>query len=254
MPGYDFWSRLKVNLQYVSDWEERDEIKEMLIKSVRACNKSIINDDKYQQEVITKVSDWAKNFISNLDFEKKVDPVRKAEYINNNTEIKKLDENDKQRVVALLNLYEALSFSSQQKYGFEDTVFMVVDGKRIILTRNGIDDVDAEMKKIRSIKKYQEGEELEKNEEAEKSDNDNYDAEETNKEGELSQEEEISRNIAENERAEENEEEAVEYMPDSGEKLLILKSMLSEYDSDSLEARALQEEINRLKKINVKQK
>ncbi|MFP4514405.1 MAG: hypothetical protein ACLFNO_00125 [Parcubacteria group bacterium] len=228
MPGYDFWSRLKVNLQYISDWQERDEVKEMLIKSVRACNKSIINDDKYQEEVITKISDWVKNFISNLDFEKRVDPVRKAEYINNNSEIKKLSAEDKQRVVALLNLYEALSISSQQKYGFEETVFMVVDGKRIILSRNGIDDVDAEMKKIRSIKNYQEIEEKEK------SDKDN-DMEENKKE-----------NL--------NPDDLVEYMPDSGEKLLILKSMLSEYEPDSLEARALQEEINRLKKINVKQR
>jgi hypothetical protein len=225
MPGYDFWSKLKVNLQYISDWEERDEIKKKLVKSVRACNKSIIDDNKYQGQVITKISDWIKNFISNLNFDKRVDPVKKAEYINNNNELKKLKVEDKQKVVALLNLYESLSVSSQQKYGFEDTVFMVVDGKRIILTRNGIDDVDAEIKKIRNVKDYQEDKENEVN----KKDEDIVELDESS-----------------------DEEE--DYTPDSGEKLLILKSMLSEYEPDSLEAKALQEEINRLKKINVKQK
>jgi hypothetical protein len=151
MPGYDFWSKLKVNLQYISDWEERDEVKQMLVKSVRACSKNIIDDAKYQKQVITKISDWIKSFISHLDFESKVDPVNKAEYINNNSEIKKLKAEDKQKVIALLNLYEALSVSSQQKYGLEDTVFMVVDGKRIILTKNGFDDFDTEIRKIRNI-------------------------------------------------------------------------------------------------------
>jgi predicted house-cleaning noncanonical NTP pyrophosphatase (MazG superfamily) len=230
MPGYDFWSKLKVNLQYINDWEERDEIKKILVKSVRACNKSIIDDSKYQEQVLTKISDWIKSFISHLDFEEKVDPVKKAEYINNNREIKKLKIEDKQRAVALLNLYEALSVSSQQKYGFEDTVFMVVDGKRIILTRNGIDDVDAEMKKIRNIKAYQEN----------TNDEDNDD---------------VIRDINEFDGSNEEEDlELEDYTPDAGEKLLILKGMLSEYEPDSLEAKALQEEINRLNKINVKQR
>ncbi|MCF7795308.1 hypothetical protein K9M50_03045 [Patescibacteria group bacterium] len=232
MPGYDFWSRLKVNLQYVSNWEERDEIKEMLIKSVRNCNKSVINDSKYQGQVITKISDWVKNFISHLDFEKKVDPVKKAEYINNNDEIKKLKAEDKQRVVALLNLYEALSVSSQQKYGFEETVFMVVDGKRIILTRNGIDDVDAAMKKIQKIKNYQEDEEGTDNNE----------------------DEQLIKDYENNESERDNNEVLRDYNSDSQEKLHILKNMLSNYDANSLEAKALQEEINRLEKINVKQR
>lgn len=229
MPGYDFWSKLKVNLQYISDWKERDEVKEMLVKSVRACSKSIIEDNKYQDQVITKISDWTKNFISNLDFEKKVDPVKKAEYINNNSEIKKLKVDDKQRVLALLNLYEALSVSSQQKYGFEDTVFMVVDGKRIILTRSGVDDVDAAMKKIANIKGYQEDENNGSND----------------KDAKVNEFNEGDKGAS---------EDLADYRPDSREKLLILKSMLSEYNSDSLEAKALQEEINRLKIINVNQK
>ena len=225
MPGYDFWTKLKVNLQYISDWQERDEIKEMLVKSIRACNKSIIDDNKYQDRVITKISDWVKNFISHLDFDEKVDLVKKAEYINNNSEIKKLKVEDKQKVIALLKLYEALSVSSQQKYGFEDTVFMVVDGKRIILTKNGIDDVDAEMKKIRNIKDYQEDKEEDKEEDK----------------GDVNS-------------GEDGDNDLGDYSPDTGEKLLVLKSMLSEYDPDSLEAKALQEEINRLNYINVKQK
>jgi predicted house-cleaning noncanonical NTP pyrophosphatase (MazG superfamily) len=216
MPGFDLWSKLKVNLQYISDWEERDEIKKMLVKSVRACAKSIIDDNKYQDQVVTKISDWIKSFISHLDFEKKVDLVKKAEYINNNSEIKKLKAEDKQKVVALLNLYEALSLSSQQKNGFEDSVFMVVDGKRIMLTRNGIDDVDAVMKKIKNIGGHQKNQDKEDNKE------DNKDL--------------------------------ADYITDPEDKLFILKGMLSEYESDSLEAKALQEEINRLKKINLNQK
>ena len=235
MPGYDFWSKLKVNLQYISNWEERDEIKAMLVKSVRACNKSIIDEDKYQEQVITKISDWIKNFISNLNFDSKVDPVKKAEYINNNSEIKKLDERDKQKVVALLSLYEALSLSSQERYGFEETVFMVVDGKRLILTRNGIDDVDSEMKKIQRIKNYTDDSNSEDLDSDLSGLDDNHDSVNNLEDDNLDKEEN-------------------NYLADTQEKLLVLKGMLSEYDPNSLEAKALQEEINRLNKINVQQK
>ncbi|HKK54478.1 MAG TPA: hypothetical protein VJ926_03085 [Patescibacteria group bacterium] len=238
MPGYDFWSKLKVNLQYIFDWSERDEIKEMLVKNIRDCNRKIINEDDYNVQVITKVSNWIKDFISNIDFEGNMNPVKKAEYINNNKNIKFLKTEDKQKVTALLNLYEALNLSSQAKNGFEETVFMVVDGKKIILNRNGIDDVDINLKKIKNVKAYQNEQEDEQFK-----DEDRSIEESNNEEGSN----ESIKDVSEGEDSDNN------YSSDVQEKILVLKGMLSEYDQDSLEAKALQEEIDRLDKINVKQ-
>lgn len=208
LPEYNFWSKLKNNLLYLENIEERDEKKEKLKEALFKCSNKIVNSKEYNVEVIEKVSHWMKNFVSNFGPDK-IDKVKKTEYLNNNKEIKKLNSRDREKIFALLNFYEILLFSSFEQEGMEETVFVMQDGKKYMLDRRGLEDLSGIERKLGSSI--------------------------------------ASENDGEEEYEENEEDDVVLDSTNMSESIKELQKKALEYNINSLEFKVLQEEINNLR-------
>jgi hypothetical protein len=156
LPSYNFWNKLKNNLIYIGDIEERDKVKDNLRKALSHCSDKIVNSSDYKYDVIKKVSDWVKDFVVNFGPDKEIDKVKKAEYLNNSSNLKKINNQDKEKVVALLNFYEILGLSSASPLGMEETAVFSIDNKPYILSRRGLEDLSHLISKIEKVKMPQE--------------------------------------------------------------------------------------------------
>lgn len=208
LPEYNFWNKLKNNLIYISDIEERDKIKDRLRKALSRCNDRIINSSEYKGDVIEKVSDWIKDFVVNFGPDKEIDKVKKAEYLNNGTNLKKINRQDREKIIALLNFYEVLGLSSASPLGMEETAVFSIDGKSHILSRRGLEDLSYLISKIEKIK--------------------------------IPQESSLS-NI------DKDTDHQVKSSEGKKAKIKELQKLSLDYDLNSLEFKALQEEINNLR-------
>ncbi|MCF7820232.1 MAG: hypothetical protein K9M44_02040 [Candidatus Pacebacteria bacterium] len=216
LPEYNFWNKLKNNLIYITDIKERDKVKKELRKTLSRCKDKIIMGGKYNTEVLEKVSDWVKDFVVNFGPDDEIDKVKKAEYLNNSSNLKKLKDEDRSKVVALLNFYEVLGLSSDSPLGMEETAIFSMDNKPYLLSRRGLEDIEHIMHKIEKVKM------------SEKS---SLDANNLNKDYQVGE-----------------DEDEFESPQEIEEKIKALQKVASNYDLNTLEFKALQEEIAHLKK------
>ncbi len=141
IPYFNVWDKIEIKLVSISDLDERDEFKSKLKSALEKSDNILLDSKKYNQTNLpVKVSDWIKDFIVSLGLDE-FDKVKKAEYISNGRFIKMLNQEDREKVKLLLDLYEKLKTSSRQKNGYENSVVMNLDGKLIIFNRGDVDEV-----------------------------------------------------------------------------------------------------------------
>lgn len=214
MPEYDLWSHLKRNLIFISFLDVRAEVKSRFKKAVEKCNNRIIDKSKYNDLVPEKISEWIKEFIINVEDDGKLNNMKKANYLNNDKKYNVLDKQDKQKVLSLLNLYEALSQPSTEREGMEETPLMASeDGEVFILHDQGVDTLKPYLKKILNFQASRKGQE-------------SFIEQDTKKTADQG------------------------FINERQEKIKVLEKMLADYNENSLEAKALREEIKRLKVTN----
>lgn len=140
IPNFNLWGKLETELVYISDLDERDKIKKQFKEALEKCENTLTSGYS-EPNMPRKVNEWIKNFIANLGLDK-FDTVKKVEYISNGQFIKNLKEEDKKKVLVLMDIYEKLSLSSRTKEGYENSVLMDIDGKKVIYNRGTIEEVN----------------------------------------------------------------------------------------------------------------
>lgn len=150
---FNVWDKFKVNLITMTDWLERDKIKEELKKALLECDRIIINKNKYpNKNILLSVADWLKDYNSNLGL-KDIDKLKRAQYLINGENIKNLDDKDRNKVRILFNFYEKIKIPSSSFRGNEDDVPMIINGQPIIFTEGEAEEISQDiLNVIRSIK------------------------------------------------------------------------------------------------------
>ncbi len=218
MPGYDLWSHVKRNLIFISFLEERNIAKNKLRKAVVNCDSKIINSNKYKIKVPEKVLDWIKEFVVNIEDDGKIINIKKAKYLNNNDKINALEEGDKRKVISLLQFYSILGISTMEREGMEESPIIVSeDGTVFIMDKDGEELLAPYVKKIKNFR-------------ASREDN--------------------RKKYTDPTVEDEKWEKEMDVLTNRQEKISILENILEGYPEGSLEAKALTEEVNRLKNNN----
>lgn len=141
MKHFDLWQKLETELVSIRDLNDRDAFKAAMREALEKCENVLISRQRYvEQEMPRKVSEWIKNFVSNLGLDK-IDKVKKMEYLTNSRFIKMLDIEDRDRVKTLLDIYEKLRLSSRDPEGYENSVVMNMDGKEIVFNRGEVEEI-----------------------------------------------------------------------------------------------------------------
>jgi len=154
MKDFDLWEKINVQLVAMRNLDARDVFKSKLQDALEKSDNLLISRQKYTgvTGLPNKISEWVKDFIANLGSDT-FDTLKKMEYISNSKYIKVLSEDDKNKVVALLGIYEKLRISSRTPRGYENTVVISIDGKNFIFDHGEISEVTKEtLKQIQDIK------------------------------------------------------------------------------------------------------
>jgi|GEM_PF-2350074 len=208
IPDYDLWEKVKILLMNIYDFNKRNELKNKFKQILIDCRRPITINQYPEDDFPRNVSDWIKDFVSNFGPDK-IDVVKKHEYLLNGKFIKILKIEDRERVRGLLDFYEKLVLSSNEREGMENSVPMDIDGQFFILNEGEIENLNNYSKIINNIKVS--------------------DLTTINKETSILK---ISNN---KERSSELDQ---------------LQKTLANYQPNSLEYKAIQQEIERLKKSN----
>ncbi len=151
---YDLWNKTKLKLLTIPQLDERSKIKKRLKKILLECNRVIINKDKYEKfkNFPLSVAEWLKDYNANLGIGE-VDSLKRIKYLTDSENIKKLDKEDKDKLIILFNLYENLKFPSDTPRGYEEDIPMVINGKYFIFTNGQAEEIKPKViDLIKSIK------------------------------------------------------------------------------------------------------
>ena len=116
-----------INLIIVSD---RDELKKELKKAledneeVLTAKKLVVNDNILSPTV----GNWLKDYIINVG-NHSADKVKQSQYLTVSNNIKKIEQNEKNKIKNLIELYEYLKLSSSDPLGHEESYQTEIDGK-----------------------------------------------------------------------------------------------------------------------------
>jgi len=150
---YNFWDKLKINLISLPGWQDRDKAKEELKKTLLECNRAIINKNKYQNiNLPSTVSGWLKDYNANLGLGA-VDKLARAQYFVNGENIKILNNEDREKIKILFEIYEKIKAPSSTSAGNEDDVVMIVNRQPIVFTEGNVEGISQDVFNIiKSIK------------------------------------------------------------------------------------------------------
>lgn len=208
---YDLWRKFEASLLGFLYLEERDDVKLNVVKALEKNGQKITNNK------ITVGKESQRPTVSNWikDYSTnlgvdKIDDIKRIEYLTNGTNIKKLSPEEVERIKALFGFYEKLKISSQTMEGFEETIPMTQAGRPGSLYRGVFTPYPSSV--VKNIEKeVKPVEEVQKIEE-----------------------------VKQEQKSEDVEEDEID----------VLMRDLSKYPVDSLEFKALQEEIKNLEKKN----
>lgn len=145
-----FWEKLETEIISIDDLDERDAFKKKMYEALEKCDSNLISRQKYDnQEIPRRVGEWTKSFVANLGLDE-FDKLKKMEYLSHNQFVQMLDVEDKNKVKELLDIYEKLRISSKTPEGYENSVVMNMDGKEIVFNHGRVEEVSG-IEKIRAI-------------------------------------------------------------------------------------------------------
>lgn len=148
IPGFDLWSKLEVQLISMNV-HARDGFKGKMRQALEQSDSLLFSRQQYDDpEMPVKVSDWIKDIVSNLGLDQ-FDKLKKVEYLSNSRFVRQLQQEDKEKVRNLLDIYENLKISSMTPQGYENSVVMNIDGKVVVFNRGEAEEVN--VSKIKDI-------------------------------------------------------------------------------------------------------
>lgn len=153
LPDFDFnrlWQKLRLVLLANLIFADRDvfkgRLKQALLNNQEqlTSNKLITNN----QEKSSTVGNWIFDYNSNLGTGV-ADNLKKTQYFTNGINIKKLNQEEKNKVKFLFDIYEKLKLSSQTLEGLEEEIPIDDPGREGII-KNGVFEPYKELEKIKS--------------------------------------------------------------------------------------------------------
>ncbi len=146
---YNLWEKIKLKLLVTPSLEDRDEVKEGIKNVLLKNNQMLLSSAKY-----SNIKDMPLSLADWLnDYNSslgigKVDNLKRVEYFTNNVKLNRLEKKDREKVKDLLDLYEKTKYSSKEVQGMEDDVPMVLNGKFTMFSDGEATTVDEELKNM----------------------------------------------------------------------------------------------------------
>lgn len=141
LPNYNLFDKFQKKLINIIVVNSRDifknEVKDALIKSSEKIASSMD---------IKTIGEWLRDYITKVGLEK-IDNLAKIQYLTNLRSNKNLSEIDRQRLNLLFNFYERLQLLSATPQGFEEETPMKIDSKLFIFNHGKLEPV-RELKNI----------------------------------------------------------------------------------------------------------
>ena len=209
---YNIVNKLKKKLLYIIVYEDRDKFKENLYRMLLENNLVITRETEKKT-----IQDWLKDYNSNLGLGV-ADKLKKTQYLIDLKRTKNLNEIDYERLKMLFGLYEFLKVSSLSSDGFDEEILIEDDNGLKIFSRGVFEPLGGGSVKAREISGPPKTQEEKKIEELEER---------------LPQEEGVGRM-------------AIEEGISDTQKIDELKIMANRYKDNSLQKRAIEEEIRKL--------
>jgi len=120
MKYFNLWEKLRSFLLGVGILEDRDRIK-LGIKNILNRNKALLTSKKLRNNLSPTVENWIKIYISNVG-NGLTNSVKLIQFYLKNEDYKNLSEEEKRRVINYFKFYERLKYSSSSVEGIEITV------------------------------------------------------------------------------------------------------------------------------------
>lgn len=123
IPGFNIWNKLKIILLANPVYEERDNFKKNITRALLSNREKLTSKNLSinKQEQAPTVGNWISEYNFTLGTGR-VDEVKRTQYLINSENVKKLNENEKQKLKILFNLYEKLKLSSLTLEGLEEEI------------------------------------------------------------------------------------------------------------------------------------
>lgn len=137
-PDYDFNRKIKYKISSIDSLEGRDEFKEKL-RQVILNNKTILGHGKILVSGIEQeptVAAWIKDYYVKVGLEP-VDALKLSEYIVGNTNTKSLTADDREKLKVLLNIFENIKVSSLESPVFEESFVAILPNNELALISGG---------------------------------------------------------------------------------------------------------------------
>ncbi|MCX6796403.1 MAG: hypothetical protein NTW06_02800 [Candidatus Falkowbacteria bacterium] len=142
---YDFIDKFKKKLLYIVVYEDRDKFKEDVKKSLLE-NGLIITRETERKAI----KDWLNDYNSNLGLGV-ADKLKRTQYLINLKRIRNLQDFEIERLKILFNLYEFLKISSLSPEGFDEDVLIDIDGSLQVFSRGNLESISGVFTKARDV-------------------------------------------------------------------------------------------------------
>jgi|GEM_PF-1248709 len=119
---YDLQRKLSFKLQSIPDLSARDEFKEKIKENFLACQLRL-SDNKIKTGNSLEeptVANWIKNYYTQVGLDS-ADSFEQSEYLSTNENVKKLKPEQREKLKYLINIIEKLKLSSEQVGGLEES-------------------------------------------------------------------------------------------------------------------------------------
>jgi len=126
LPGYSFWGKLRNKLISIPELAARDTLKKSLRDALLANNEALTEENCGAER--GTVRNWLLDYNRALGTGK-IEALKLREYLINSANTKKLRPESRQRLEALLKLYEKLKVSSLDILGTEENIIFNNQGE-----------------------------------------------------------------------------------------------------------------------------
>ncbi|MFA5318577.1 MAG: hypothetical protein WC323_03850 [Patescibacteria group bacterium] len=146
---YDLWEKVKAVLLGLPFIEDRDEFKGKLRNTLNS-SQTHLTSDKIKGAIRPTVENWIKDYVGVLGNEK-ADKQKQADYFSGGDAIKRLRLEEKKKVIDFFRFYEKLKLSSGTVEGTEETIPINTDDFSGIIKDGAVLKDNPEQKRMSKI-------------------------------------------------------------------------------------------------------
>lgn len=132
---YDLLPKMEAKLINTIAMDDRNKLKENLRKAILENSEKIVANHE-----IKLIKDWLKNYVANIGLENQ-DKLAKTQYLVSLKNDKNISPKEYDNLVVLFNLYDSLSLPSDTPEGFEEEAPIMIKGKLYIFRKGILEEV-----------------------------------------------------------------------------------------------------------------